>query len=73
VKDLFATKGVRTTWGAEPYWNQMIDYDATVIEHLREAGAVFVSKLSMGALALGPRWFAGVTRNPAERPFTQTP
>ena len=64
AKDLFATKGIPTTWGAEPYRNQVIDYDATVIERLREAGAVLVAKLSMGALAQGGRWFAGMTRNP---------
>jgi Asp-tRNA(Asn)/Glu-tRNA(Gln) amidotransferase A subunit family amidase len=64
AKDLFATKGIRTTWGAEPYREQMIDYDATVVERLRAAGAVLVAKLSMGALAQGPKWFGGVTRNP---------
>ncbi|HZE69475.1 MAG TPA: amidase [Pyrinomonadaceae bacterium] len=64
AKDLFATKGVKTTWGAEPYRDQMIDYDATVVERLRDAGAVLVAKLSMGALAQGPKWFGGVTRNP---------
>jgi Asp-tRNA(Asn)/Glu-tRNA(Gln) amidotransferase A subunit family amidase len=64
VKDLFATKGIKTTWGAEPFRDQMIDYDSTVVERLREAGAVLVAKLSMGALAQGGRWFAGVTRNP---------
>ena len=64
AKDLFATKGIKTTWGAEPYRDQMIDYDATVIERLRDAGAVLVAKLSMGALAQGPKWFGGVTRNP---------
>ena len=64
AKDLFATKGIRTTWGAEPYRDQMIDYDATVIKRLRDAGAVLVAKLSMGALAQGGRWFAGMTRNP---------
>jgi len=64
VKDLFATRGIKTTWGAEPYREQMIDYDSTVVERLRDAGAVLVAKLSMGALAQGPRWFAGVTRNP---------
>jgi len=42
----------------------MIDYDATVVERLRDAGAVLVAKLSMGALAQGPKWFGGVTRNP---------
>ncbi|MGH9850988.1 MAG: amidase [Blastocatellia bacterium] len=64
VKDLFATKGIKTTWGAEPFRNQMIDTDATVVERLRDAGAVLLAKLSMGALAQGGRWFAGVTRNP---------
>ncbi|HMX24641.1 MAG TPA: amidase, partial [Blastocatellia bacterium] len=64
VKDLFATKGIKTTWGAEPYRDQVIDYDSTVVERLREAGAVLVAKLSMGALAQGGRWFKGVTRNP---------
>jgi Asp-tRNA(Asn)/Glu-tRNA(Gln) amidotransferase A subunit family amidase len=63
-KDLFATKGIRTTWGAEPFRDQVIDYDATVVERLRDAGAVLVAKLSMGALAQGGRWFAGMTRNP---------
>ena len=64
IKDLFATKGIKTTWGAEPFRDQVIDYDSTVVERLREAGAVLVAKLSMGALAQGGRWFAGMTRNP---------
>src|SRR6266851_4184265 len=64
AKDLFATKGIKTTWGAEPYRDQVINYDATVVERLRDAGAVLVAKLSMGALAQGGRWFAGMTRNP---------
>src|SRR5256884_4637363 len=64
AKDLFATKGIKTTWGAEPYRDQVIDYDATIVERLRDAGAVLVAKLSMGALAQGPKWFGGVTRNP---------
>lgn len=64
AKDLLATKGIKTTWGAEPYRDQVIDYDATVTERLRDAGAVLLAKLSMGALAQGPKWFGGVTRNP---------
>ncbi len=72
AKDLFATKGIKTTWGAEPYRDQVIDYDSTVVERLNEAGAVLVAKLSMGALAQGPRWFAGVTRNPWAPDDTQT-
>ena len=64
AKDLFATRGARTTWGARPYEGQVIDRDATVVERLREAGAVLVAKLSMGALARGGVWFGGSTRNP---------
>jgi len=64
AKDLLATKGIRTTWGATPYEHQVPDYDATVVERLREAGAVLVAKLSMGALAQGDVWFGGTTRNP---------
>jgi Asp-tRNA(Asn)/Glu-tRNA(Gln) amidotransferase A subunit family amidase len=64
AKDLFATKGIKTTWGAEPYRDQVINYDATIVERLQDAGAVLVAKLSMGALAQGPKWFGGVTRNP---------
>ncbi|MGB2714811.1 MAG: amidase [Vicinamibacterales bacterium] len=63
-KDLFATKGILTTWGAGPFQSQVFDYDATVVERLRNAGAVLVAKLSMGALAQGDRWFRGQTKNP---------
>jgi Asp-tRNA(Asn)/Glu-tRNA(Gln) amidotransferase A subunit family amidase len=64
AKDLFATKGIRTTWGAEPYQNQVIDHDATAVERLAKAGAVLVAKLSMGALAQGGLWFGGMTKTP---------
>src|SRR5579864_8421225 len=64
AKDLLATKGYRTTWGAGGFENQMIDEDATVVKRLDEAGAVLVAKLTLGALALGDHWFGGVTRNP---------
>ena len=64
AKDLFAVKGYKTTWGAEPYKDQTIDYTATVIERLNAAGAVLCAKLSMGALALGGLWFGGMTKTP---------
>jgi Asp-tRNA(Asn)/Glu-tRNA(Gln) amidotransferase A subunit family amidase len=64
AKDLFATRGIPTTWGAAPYQHQVFDYDATIVERLREAGAVLVAKLSLGALAQGDRWFRGQTKNP---------
>ena len=64
AKDLLATKGIPTTWGARPYENQVIDHDATVVERLRDAGAVLVAKLSLGALAQGDNWFRGQTKTP---------
>ncbi len=64
AKDLFATKGVPATWGAEPFQNQIFDYDATVIERMDKAGAVLLAKLSMGALAQGGLWFRGMTKTP---------
>ncbi len=64
AKDLLATKGIRTTWGAMPYKDQMIDMNATVVERLEQAGAVLVAKLTMGALAWGDVWYGGKTRNP---------
>jgi len=64
VKDLLATQGTRTTWGAAPYTNQMFDDDATVVKRLNAAGAVLVAKLSLGELAMGDVWFGGQTRNP---------
>jgi Asp-tRNA(Asn)/Glu-tRNA(Gln) amidotransferase A subunit family amidase len=64
AKDLLAAKGAKTTWGATPYKDQIIDEDATVVKRLEEAGAVLVAKLTMGALAWGDVWFDGKTRNP---------
>lgn len=64
LKDLFATKGIRTTWGAEPFQEQVPAYDSTVQERLRAAGGVLVAKLSMGALAMGGLWFGGMTKTP---------
>jgi Asp-tRNA(Asn)/Glu-tRNA(Gln) amidotransferase A subunit family amidase len=64
AKDLFATKGIKTTWGGEPYMDQVINYDATIVERLADAGAVLVAKLTLGALAQGDQWFGGRTNNP---------
>jgi Asp-tRNA(Asn)/Glu-tRNA(Gln) amidotransferase A subunit family amidase len=64
VKDLFAVPGHPTTWGAEPYREQVLAETATVVRKLDAAGAVLVAKLSTGALAMGDVWFAGQTRNP---------
>jgi hypothetical protein len=59
AKDLFNTKGIKTTWGAEPYQEQVPTYTCTAIDRLEKAGAVLLAKLSMGALAQGDKWFGG--------------
>jgi Asp-tRNA(Asn)/Glu-tRNA(Gln) amidotransferase A subunit family amidase len=64
AKDLLAVKGYKTTFGASPYKDQTIDVDSTVYTRLTEAGAVLVAKLSLGALAMGDRWFGGQTKSP---------
>ncbi|HYO99724.1 MAG TPA: amidase, partial [Pyrinomonadaceae bacterium] len=53
AKDLLATRGAPTTWGATPYKDQRFDYDATVVNKLRDAGAILVAKLAMVELAGG--------------------
>jgi len=64
AKDLLAVKDYRTTWGAGGFEDQKIEEDATVVKRLDEAGAVLAAKLTLGALAMGDKWFGGMTRNP---------
>ncbi|MGB9028666.1 MAG: amidase, partial [Acidobacteriaceae bacterium] len=64
AKDLLAVKGYPTTWGAGGFEHQTIDEDATVVKRLDAAGAVLIAKLTLGALAMGDKWYGGRTRNP---------
>ena len=70
AKDLLATAGVPTTWGAAPYRAQVFDHDATVVKRLRDAGAVLVAKLQMIEIAGGMGYdeanasWSGPTRTP---------
>lgn len=64
VKDLFAVEGYPTTWGAEPFKDQVIEETATIVKRLEEAGAVLLAKLTLGALAWGDVWYGGVTKSP---------
>jgi Asp-tRNA(Asn)/Glu-tRNA(Gln) amidotransferase A subunit family amidase len=64
LKDLFSTKGVRTTWGAKDFENRVIDEDAEIVVRLREAGAVLLAKLATGLFAQNDQWFGGRTNNP---------
>src|SRR5262250_3841292 len=70
AKDLLAVKGIPTTWGAKPYADQVFDYNAALIEHLKNVGAVMLGKAAMIELAGGMGYtFAsaslqGEARNP---------
>ena len=66
-KDLFLTRGVRTTCGSKIYEHFVPDHDAAVVERLDAAGAVSLGKLNMHELAFGitstnPHF--GAVRNP---------
>ena len=64
LKDLFAVKGTKTTWGAAPYQEQTIEEDSYVYTKLKDAGAVLIAKFTLGALAMGDWWYGGRTKNP---------
>src|SRR5437867_1255601 len=64
AKDIISVKGYKTTWGSPAFKEQSFDYDASVVEMLREAGAVLIAKLATGELASGDQWFGGQTKNP---------
>ena len=71
AKDLLATAGIKTTWGAAPTRSQMFDRDATVIRKLREAGAVLLGKLGMVEFAgcLGYRFANASLTGPGRNPW----
>jgi aspartyl-tRNA(Asn)/glutamyl-tRNA(Gln) amidotransferase subunit A len=71
AKDLLSVKGLPTTWGAKPYENQVFDYDATVIGHLRRVGAILIGKAAMIELAGGMNYrFASASlQGPAKNPW----
>ncbi len=71
AKDLLATAGAPTTWGALPYRDQRFDYDAAVITRLRAAGAVLLGKLAMVELAggMGYRYASASVTGPGKNPW----
>jgi Asp-tRNA(Asn)/Glu-tRNA(Gln) amidotransferase A subunit family amidase len=64
AKDISSVKGFKTTWGSPAFKEQEFDYDASVVEMLRDAGAVLIAKLATGELAAGDNWFGGQTKSP---------
>ena len=74
AKDLLAVKGVQTTWGAKPFAEQVFDYNATVIEHLKNVGAVLLGKAAMIELAggLGYMYASASLQCEAKNPWDTT-
>ncbi len=67
LKDIYCVQGFTTTCGSRILHNFVPPYDATVVEKLRAAGAVFTGKANMDEFAMGSSTetsYFGVTRNP---------
>ncbi len=70
AKDVFATRGIPTTWGAAPYRGRVFDFDATIITKLANAGAILLGKLALVELVGGLGYngpdasFTGPARTP---------
>jgi aspartyl-tRNA(Asn)/glutamyl-tRNA(Gln) amidotransferase subunit A len=67
LKDVFATRGIRTTVGSKIFFNHVPDHDSAVFEKLTEAGAVLMGKTGLQEFAYGitcnnPHF--GAIRNP---------
>lgn len=68
-KDLFCTRGVRTSCGSRMLDNFIAPYDAAVVERMRSAGMVMLGKANMDEFAMGSsneNSYYGLVRNPWE-------
>lgn len=66
-KDLFETRGIRTTYGSPIFADNVPDVDALIIERLRAAGAITIGKTNVPEFGAGSQTFNpvfGPTLNP---------
>ena len=74
AKDLLAYAKYPTTWGAQPYADQVFDYTASALKHLLKRGGLLTGKLAMVELAGGPayRYASASLTGPGLNPWDKT-
>src|ERR1700733_13694272 len=74
AKDLLAYAKHPTTWGAQPYADQVFDYTASVLKHIQKRGGLLTGKLAMVELAGGPayRYASASLTGPGLNPWDKT-
>ena len=74
AKDLVAARGAPTTWGAPPYKDRVLDYDAAVVGKLQRVGSVLAAKLAMVELAGGGgyRYPSASLQGPGRTPWDRS-